>query len=165
MNKYCLRGWKLTAIPYADRMQDEAHVQAQGKHAQAGAGHVRRLARACRCRARAHLGFVSTDGFVLQDKQHSKSCASIEASGQRYLACCYHCRSSASTELATREIRPSTMVKKSPHEHTVVRGGTCLDEERGSRRRLRARIQGPWSRLWPGVPPFSAASRNSSFPV
>jgi len=70
------------------------------------------------------LGVVSTCGFVLQDKQHSKTYATrgkalvhahrghaVEAPEERYLACRYHCRLFASTELATREIRPAFLAK------------------------------------------------------
>ena len=32
---------KLTAIENVDQMQDNAHAQAKGKHAQAGSGHAR----------------------------------------------------------------------------------------------------------------------------
>jgi len=46
----------------------------------------------------------------------------------RRLACRYQCRLSASTELATREMRPSKMVKNSPNERTVTRGEMCFSE-------------------------------------
>jgi len=58
------------------RHRGSTHRQVQGTRAE--------LARARRCRARAHLGFVSTYGFVLQDKQHSKACATMEAPRGRY---------------------------------------------------------------------------------
>jgi len=32
--------WKLTSSEHIDRVQDKAHTQAQGKHAQASAGHA-----------------------------------------------------------------------------------------------------------------------------
>jgi len=33
--------WKLTSSEHVDELQDKAHMQAQGKHAQAIAGHAR----------------------------------------------------------------------------------------------------------------------------
>ena len=89
------------------------------------------MARASRWRSRAHPGFVSTDGFVLQDKQHDKARASrgralvsahrghtVEAPGELYLECRYRCRLSTLTELANREMRPSRMVENGPNERT-----------------------------------------------
>jgi len=132
------------------------------------------MARASWCRARTCAGFVLTYGFALQDKQHGKGRATrgkalvpdkgnpVEAPGERYLACRYHCRLSASTELATREVRPSRMAKISPSERTVASGETCLGEETRLERRLCARIQCPWCHPQSGAPPFLAASQNSS---
>jgi len=44
------------------------------------------------------------------------------------LACRYRCRSSASTKLVTREIRPARMVEHSPNDHSVASGETCFGE-------------------------------------
>jgi len=94
---------------------------------------------AFRGRSRAHLGVVSTDGFVLQYKQHLNARATrgnalvrahrghaVEAPGELYLACRYRCRLSASAELATREIQPSKMVENSHNNLTVASGETCF---------------------------------------
>jgi len=46
---------KLTANPYVDQVQDKVHAQAQGKHAEAGAGHTRRTGPRTQVQG-AHLG-------------------------------------------------------------------------------------------------------------
>jgi len=112
-----------------------------GKQVQGTRASTMGKARTSRCRARAHPGFVSTYGFVLQDKQHGKARATrgkalvhahighaVEAPGQWYLACRYRCRLSASTEPVTREMWPWRMVWNCPYECTVASGETCFGE-------------------------------------
>jgi len=60
--------WKLTAIKHVDEMQDKAHTQAQGKHAQASAGHARTKGQ-CKPRIATGTRFVVN----LHDKQHCEA--------------------------------------------------------------------------------------------
>jgi len=131
---------KLTAIPYFDKMQEKTPVQARVKYTQAGAVHARsngprkqvrgtRASRLC-VDLRVCVAEKTAQQGICNEGKCNDTCApkAVEAPGERYRACRYHCHLPASTELATREMRPSTMVKNSPIDCTVASSETRFGE-------------------------------------
>jgi len=128
-------------MEHVDQMQDKAHAQAHIRYTKAVPGHARRndsrkqvqgtrASRLCVDLRDCIPGKTAQQGTrnqVQDTGTYSPRACSVSTREKipdvplvLPLVC--------STELATREIRPSRMVKNGPNERTVVSGETCFGE-------------------------------------